>query len=83
MRLLILLAAVVVLILALRSLLLPSSRRTARGTPQTPEKMIACAHCQLYLPESEALSADGRFFCNREHHRNWLDDQRGKKDRQG
>lgn len=84
MRFLLMLAGIVVLILALRGLLLPPPRRPrdigGRDTAgRAPEKMIACNHCGLYLPESEALSADGKFFCNREHHRDWLDGQRGKK----
>ncbi|HEX5055338.1 MAG TPA: PP0621 family protein [Gammaproteobacteria bacterium] len=79
MRFLILLAGIVVLILTLRGLLLPPPRRNARDTRQEPEKMVGCAKCGLYLPESEALSAEGRFFCNLEHHHGWLADQRGKK----
>jgi hypothetical protein len=80
MRLLILLAAVVVLILAFRSLL-PRSRsreKKTRGHEHLPEQMVACSKCRLYLPESEALHADGNFFCNREHHRAWLEDRRAK-----
>lgn len=78
MRLLVLIAAIVFLVFLFRSLL-PRPRGKARGDGQTPEKVVSCAKCRLYLPESEALSANGNFFCNREHHRAWLDDQRAKK----
>lgn len=78
MRLLILLAAVVALILMFRSLL-PRPRKT-RDNTHAPEKMVACSKCRLYLPESEALHADGNFFCNREHHRAWLEDRTAKRE---
>lgn len=79
MRLLILLAAIIALIFLFRSLL-PRPRPKTRDNTQDPEKMVACSKCRLYLPESEALHADGNFFCNREHHRAWLEDRRAKKD---
>jgi hypothetical protein len=78
MRLLILIAGVIVLLLLLRSLL-PRSRARPRQE-NMPEKMVSCAWCRLYLPQSEALQGNGIFFCNREHHGAWLEDQRPKKD---
>jgi hypothetical protein len=80
MRLLILLAAVILLILAFRSLLPRPREKKTRGQGQLPEQMVACSKCRLYLPESEALRADENFFCNREHHRAWLEDRRQEKD---
>jgi hypothetical protein len=82
MRLLILIAAAVLLTLLFRNLL-PRSRphsKTRDNSAQAPEKMVACAKCRLYLPESEALPADGSFFCNREHHSAWLEDKRARAD---
>lgn len=46
----------------------PSSKSSA-----TPEKMVACAYCQIYLPISEAVrfpsgtSTTGAYFCCEEH----------------
>lgn len=34
-----------------------------------PERMVACAHCGVHLPESEAVAGDGRHFCCDEHRR--------------
>lgn len=31
------------------------------------ERMVACAHCGVYLPASEALEAGGRSFCSAAH----------------
>lgn len=28
---------------------------------------IECAHCHVYFPESEAVTADGRAYCSTEH----------------
>lgn len=39
-------------------------RRPAKG-----ERMLACAHCGLHIPESEALEADERFYCSKQHRR--------------
>ncbi|MBI2315800.1 MAG: hypothetical protein HYY28_10185 [Betaproteobacteria bacterium] len=42
------------------------SAKTAEGSVET---MQACARCGVNLPKSEALEADGRFFCSEEHRR--------------
>jgi uncharacterized protein len=78
MRLLIMIAGFIVLVLLFRSLL--PRPRTRPRQDNTPEKMVSCLWCRLYLPESEALQGNGKFFCNREHHNAWLEDQRQKKD---
>jgi hypothetical protein len=28
---------------------------------------VRCAECDVHLPESEAITDDGRHFCGREH----------------
>lgn len=44
----------------------PSSRR-GRSAPK-PTPMIACAHCGVHLPQSEAVSdAQGRPYCGAAH----------------
>lgn len=30
-------------------------------------ELVACAHCGVLLPRSEALEAEGRPYCSREH----------------
>lgn len=37
--------------------------------PRPAEQMVACAHCGVHLPLSEALSDGGRHFCCEEHRR--------------
>jgi uncharacterized protein len=44
-------------------------KRAASSGPPPVEKMVACAHCGLNLPRSEALEESGRFFCSEEHRR--------------
>ncbi|MBS3916517.1 MAG: hypothetical protein KGZ31_02355 [Sulfuritalea sp.] len=34
---------------------------------RSPERMVACAHCGVNLPESEAVEDAGRQFCSEEH----------------
>jgi uncharacterized protein len=41
----------------------------------SPQQMVACSHCGLYLPRDEAIPQDEagaggkRFFCSEEHRR--------------
>lgn len=34
-----------------------------------PQDMVACDHCGLHLPRSEALTRGGRHYCCAEHQR--------------
>ena len=44
-----------------------ASRPTRPKAGGGSERMIACLHCGLHVPESEAVQDDGRAFCCREH----------------
>jgi len=48
-----------------------ASRRRADAPPRAPEpeRMVACAHCGVHLPESESLERNGRRYCSEEHRR--------------
>lgn len=50
------------------------SKRQSNGgadasPPQDPasEKMVACAHCGVHLPESEGISVGDRVYCCEAH----------------
>jgi uncharacterized protein len=46
------------------------ARKRARSSaPPTGEMMVACAHCGLNLPRSEALEGPDGFDCSEEHRR--------------
>lgn len=34
---------------------------------QNASKMIKCAKCELYIPENEAISAKGKYYCCHAH----------------
>lgn len=73
MKLLIVLVALVVLIW----LLLGSARRRTKGArrqatnappPTTAvEGMVACVHCGVHLPSSQALTVRGQAYCSAAH----------------
>lgn len=44
------------------------SEGSAREALQA-ERMVACAHCGLHVPESESVQADGVHYCSGEHRR--------------
>jgi uncharacterized protein len=46
----------------------PSASSAQDGTGIQPQIMVACAHCGLHLPRSDAvLDAQGRGFCGAAH----------------
>jgi hypothetical protein len=54
-----------------------ASRKTAgkSDAQPSPQQMVVCSHCGLYLPLNEAISQEetqtggDRFFCSEEHRR--------------
>jgi uncharacterized protein len=40
---------------------------SAASAPRPAEKMVACARCGVHLPQSEAVSVAGRYYCCPEH----------------
>ena len=71
------LVVVIAVVLLLGWLLFGSSRRRRdeRGSKDAPasgrggkvEEMLACAHCGVHLPASQALQFDGRSYCGAAH----------------
>jgi len=47
-----------------------NTRKSAKkraSSAKTAEPMVACAHCGVYLPKSDALVLHDRTWCCREH----------------
>ncbi len=49
-----------------------SKRQTAERRPASrpapeAERMVRCAHCGVYLPESDGLAAEGQVYCSEAH----------------
>ena len=76
MKFLIVLVALVLLVW----LLLGSARRRAKGSqhpadakvppprpPPAVEGMVACVHCGVHLPSSQALTVRGQAYCSAAH----------------
>lgn len=45
------------------------STKAAPTAPPPMQDMVACAHCGLHLPRSEALAQGARYYCSPEHQR--------------
>jgi len=45
----------------------PSTKAKRRARAAQSEPMVACAHCGVYLPQSDALDLHGQVWCCREH----------------
>ena len=69
-RLVLIALAVVALFWLLRGVRSRSNRggQAPHAAPFPPD-LVACAHCGVLLPESDALAAEGRRFCCEEHRR--------------
>ena len=65
LRSLVILIAIALVIYAVRSLWRTSRPADRRG--QESARMVQCAHCGIYVPEREALTSGGRFYCSAAH----------------
>jgi uncharacterized protein len=66
-KLLVLLIAAAVIYFVIRGMIRRGGTR--RQAPPPAERMVACGHCGVNLPQSEALESRGRFYCSEEHRR--------------
>lgn len=60
----------IVIVLAVLWLARAGRGRAARSKPQGPppgETMVACVHCGVHLPRSEALPGRGGLYCGEAH----------------
>jgi uncharacterized protein len=67
-RLILLALAVLVLVWLVRRAL-AGPRAGTRKVPGAPGDLVACAHCGVLVPRTEAREAAGAQYCNEEHAR--------------
>ncbi len=75
MRLLFWLGLMLLIVLAIKKKLQPPSvPKTAEQSHEAAvdkdtkvETMVCCAHCQVYLPLSEAIRRGEQIYCSKEH----------------
>jgi uncharacterized protein len=65
-RILLITILIAIAILVFRRLKRSSSRPQARKKTAVG-RMVQCAACGLYLPEKEALSHQGKYYCSTSH----------------
>ena len=69
-RLLVLILLVVAAVWLVRRALRGSAPgEQAAGKPLTGGELVACAHCGVHLPRSEARPGAGGLYCSEEHAR--------------
>jgi len=64
-RLIIIILALALVVMIVKRLW-QSSRKPDRKR-QLSGNMLQCAYCGMYIPEQEAVEADGHHYCSREH----------------
>jgi len=77
MRILFWLGLLVLIILALKKKMQPPKNPVATSSTtntdtnphsaSSAESMVCCAHCQIYLPASEAVQRGEQMYCSKEH----------------
>jgi uncharacterized protein len=65
LRALLIMIAVAIIVMAARRLL--AGRKTGTGKTAESGRMVQCATCGMYVPEAEALTDAGRYYCSRGH----------------
>lgn len=65
MRTLLILIAVIIVVLTVKRLLAPP--RPEKKLQTRSGKMVQCAHCGMYVPETEALGYRDRHYCSAAH----------------
>lgn len=66
MRLLLLIIAIWLAVMIVRHFWRAQrATRTPRSLPE--QDMVRCAQCGLHLPKQDALEAQGRYYCSKQH----------------
>ncbi len=68
LRILLLLAAIY-LVFAILKRLATGPRRVTVKKPGKVDKMVQCEQCGTYIPENEAVTANGKHYCCAQHQR--------------
>ncbi|MGC2519028.1 MAG: PP0621 family protein [Burkholderiales bacterium] len=68
-KLLLLIVAVVVIYILIKGAARNRDTSAVSAGTAAAESMVPCAQCGVNLPRSEALEAQGRFYCSEEHRR--------------
>ncbi len=66
-RLLLIILALWALYIIVRRYLSRAKESDRRRENKAADNMVQCKVCNTYLPESEALTKDGVFFCSEAH----------------
>lgn len=70
-RLLILLAIGYFIWLNIKTYLRRQELKEHNRERKGPIPIVRCQHCQLHLPETEAINDGSHWFCNKQHKLQW------------
>jgi hypothetical protein len=65
LRALLIMIAIAIIVMAAKRLL--AGRPASSGKTAPSGKMVQCATCGMYVPQGEALTDSGRYYCSRGH----------------
>lgn len=63
-RILLVIAVLIMVMVAVRRLARPGA---AESNDNSPEKLVRCDHCGVYVAEQSAVSGNGRHYCSVGH----------------
>ena len=64
-RLLFWIALIAIIVWLWRRMKNPPAKSPA--SPEQTQAMVRCAHCDLHVPQGEALERDSHWFCSKTH----------------
>lgn len=44
-----------------------SKKKPKPEPPKQVENMVRCHHCDLHIPETDAIEHDGQYYCSQKH----------------
>ena len=66
-RVLLLGLVIFVVMVFLRRIFASSSSTRSESARLESAAMVKCSHCELHVPESEAIKSDEQYYCSAEH----------------
>jgi len=70
-RSLIIIAALALVYLLIKNRLQARRKNKPKTSSKSSENTVQCLECKTYVPHSGAISSKDKYFCSKQHQRDW------------